>query len=118
MKRTVMTILIAFILVGLMVSSLGCGSEPSETEAMENQIVAVERGDLTVEINAVGNLALSRSEDLAFDLFYQEGTVEEVLVEEGDTVEEGQVLAKLDTEEWEDELSALEDQVTVKERMS
>jgi len=36
------------------------------------------------------------------------GTVQEVLVEEGDSVEEGQVLAKLDTSEWETELTALE----------
>ncbi|MBU2536166.1 MAG: HlyD family efflux transporter periplasmic adaptor subunit [Chloroflexi bacterium] len=116
MKRTVMTVLTAFILVGLTVSSLGCSSEPSEEDMAETQIVSVQRGDLAVEITAVGNLALSRSEDLAFDLFYQEGTVEEVLVEEGDIVTEGQVLARLDTEEWEDELSALEDQVIAKER--
>jgi len=111
-----MTILISFFLVGITFSSLGCGSEPGETEAMENQIITVERGDLTVEITAVGNLALSRTEDLAIDLFYQEGTVKEVLVEEGDTVTEGQGLVKLDMEEWEDELSILEDQVTAKER--
>jgi len=79
-------------------------------------VVTVQRGDLTIDIIAAGNLALSRTEDLAIDLFYQEGTVEEVLVEEGDTVEEGQVLASLDKEEWEDNLSGLEDQVTAKER--
>jgi len=108
--------LITLILGSLAALSLGCGSEPSEAEGMETQVVAVQRGNLTIDITAVGNLALSRTEDLAFDLFYQEGTVEEVLVEEGDTIEEGQVLAKLDTEEWEDELSTLEDQVTAEER--
>ena len=108
--------LIILILAGLMVSTFGCGSESSEVEEMETQVVTVQRGDLTVDITAAGNLALSRTEDLAIDLFYEEGTVEEVLVEEGDTVKEGQVLAKLDTEEWEDELSTLEDQVTAKER--
>jgi HlyD family secretion protein len=35
-------------------------------------------------------------------------TVEEVLVEEGESVEEGQLLAKLDTSEWDDVLTALE----------
>ena len=109
-------ILITLILFGLVVPTLSCGSESDEAELSETQIVMVRRGDLTIDITAVGNLALSRTEDLALDLFYEEGTVEEVLVEEGDTVEEGQVLAKLDTEEWEDELSTLEDQVTVKER--
>ena len=108
--------LIILILAGLMVPTFGCGSESSEVEGMEYQVAEVQRGDLIIDITAAGNLALSRTEDLAIDLFYEEGTVEEVLVEEGDTVKEGQVLAKLDTEEWEDELSTLEDQVTAKER--
>jgi len=109
-------VLITIIIGGLLAPLLSCGTKSGEAELSETQIVTVQRGDLTVDITAVGNLALSRTEDLAFDLFYQEGTVEEVLVEEGDTVEEGQVLAKLDTKEWEDELSTLEDQVTAKER--
>jgi HlyD family secretion protein len=116
MKRTVITILIAFIIVGLIINSLGCSSEADEAEAAEPQIISVQRGDLAIEITAVGNLALSRSEDLAFDLFYQEGTVEEVLVEEGDIVAEGQDLASLDTEEWEDELKELRDELTAAER--
>ncbi len=109
-------ILTTFILGGVLaVPVLGCTSE-SESVVPENQVVTVQRGDLTIDIAAAGNLALSRTEDLAFDLFYQEGTVEEVLVEEGDTVEEGQVLVKLDTEEWEEQLSVLEDKVTDAER--
>ena len=51
------------------------------------------------------NLALSLMEDMAFEIA---GTVEEVLVEEGDSVEEGQVLARLDTSEWDKELTNLE----------
>jgi multidrug resistance efflux pump len=35
------------------------------------------------------------------------GTVEEILVGEGDSVEKGQLLAKLDTSEWERELLGL-----------
>jgi len=114
--RILKIMLITFVLGGLLaVPVLGCTSEP-EPAVSENQVVAVQRGDLTIDITAAGNLALSHTEDLAFDLFYQEGTVEEVLVEEGDTVEEGQVLVKLDTEEWEEQLSALEDKVTDAER--
>jgi len=116
MKKILQIIIVTFILAVLAVPLSGCDSESSEADTTENQIVTVQRGDLTVDITAAGNLALSRTEDLAIDLFYPEGTVEDVLVEEGDTVEEGQVLVKLDTEEWEDELSTLEDQVTAKER--
>ncbi len=116
MKRILTIMLTAFILAGITVPLTGCGSEPDEAGTAETQVVTVERGDITIDITAAGNLALSRTEDLAIDLFYQEGTIEEVMVEEGDTVAEGQALVRLDTEEWEDELSALEDQVTAKER--
>ena len=116
MNRIVKIILIILIVGGFTVTWLGCSSEPDNAELSENQVVTVPRGDLAVEITAAGNLALSTTEELTFDLFYQEGTVEEVLVEEGDTVEEGQVLASLDKEEWDEELSALEDDVTAEER--
>ncbi|MFC2056879.1 efflux RND transporter periplasmic adaptor subunit [Chloroflexota bacterium] len=116
MKRIVNLMLTGLLLGGLFVPLLGCGSDSVEDEAAQNQTITVQRGDLTIDITAVGNLALSRTEDLAFDLFYPEGTVEEVLVEEGDTVEEGQALAKVDTLEWADELSTLEDDVITAER--
>jgi multidrug efflux pump subunit AcrA (membrane-fusion protein) len=117
MKRSIAVILISLlVLIGLAAPLTGCGSEPDEAEAAETQTATVQRGDLAVEIAAAGNLALSTTEDLAFDLFYPEGTVEEVLVEEGDVVTEGQVLASLDTEEWEDELEVLQDKLTAAER--
>ena len=108
--------LIGLVLGSVSVQSLSCVPESDSTPLTENQVVTVQRGNLVIDITAVGNLALSLKEDLAFDIFYEEATVEEVLVEEGDTVEEGQMLAKLDTSEWEDELTALEDQVTTTER--
>jgi len=116
MNKQAKIALTAFTLVGLLVPLFGCASESDSATVPQDQVVTVQRGNLTIDITAAGNLALSRAEDLAFDLFYQEGTVAEVLVEEGDTVEEGQVLARLDTSEWDDELSALEDKVTATER--
>jgi len=80
-------------------------STPDSASVPENQIATVQRGDLTIDIAAAGNLALSLKEELAFEM---SGTVEEILVEEGDSVEEGQLLAKLDTSEWDKELRALE----------
>ncbi|OGO44514.1 MAG: hypothetical protein A2Z05_00975 [Chloroflexi bacterium RBG_16_60_22] len=94
----------------------GCGAGEDEAAASQGQPAEVTRGDLTLEITAAGNLALSHTEDLPIDLFYAKGTVENVLVEAGDTVTEGQVLATLDTEEWADELGNLEDAVTARER--
>jgi len=108
--------LITLILGGLAVPVSGCGSESEEAELLESQVVTVQRGDLTIDIPAAGNLVLSLKEDLAFDIFYPEATVEEVLVEESESVEEGQVLARLDTSEWDDNLEVLEDKLTDAER--
>ncbi len=111
--KTLKIILTTFILGGLLaVPVLGCTSE-SESAVPENQVVTVQRGDLTIDIAAAGNLALSLQEDIAFEM---SGAVEEILVEEGDSVKEGQVLATLDTSEWESELRTLERQVITKER--
>lgn len=87
-------VLIALISGGITVTLISFGSESDSESVSKNQIVTVQRGNLTIDITAVGNLALSLKEDLAFEI---SGYVEEVLVEEGDTVEEGQVLASLDT---------------------
>jgi len=105
--------LVALILVGLAVSQFGCKSASDEAEALEDQVVIVQRGDLTIDITAVGNLLFSNEEELAFEV---SGTVGEVLVEIGDSVEEEQMLVKLDISEWEEQLDALEHNVTIAER--
>ncbi|MFB0559428.1 MAG: efflux RND transporter periplasmic adaptor subunit [Dehalococcoidales bacterium] len=103
-------LLIILMLVSASALSLSCFPESDSESAPEQQLVTVQRGDLTVDITASGNLALSRTEDLAFDIpgRVEEITVEEILVEEGDSVEEGQLLAKLDTSEWDEVLINLE----------
>ncbi len=68
--RILKMILIIFIVGVLAVSSLSCASE-SDLAMSENQIVTVHRGNLTIDTTAVGNLALSRTDDLAFDIFYE-----------------------------------------------
>jgi RND family efflux transporter MFP subunit len=112
-KKIIGIILVIVILCSVSILLVRFTSTPDSTSVTENQVATVQRGDLTVDITAAGNLALSVIEDLAFEI---SGTVEEVLVEEGESVEEGQLLAKLDTSEWEDELRALELGVTAKER--
>ncbi len=120
--KVIRLLLAVTVLGAVTVGLLGC-SEPTEEVNAENQIVPVTRGDITLDITAAGNLALSHMEDLAVDLFYGQsgttgtkGTIGEVLVEEGDTVTEGQVMVTVDRDEWDDQLSALEDLVTTKER--
>ncbi len=106
MKRKLpKVVLVAVITGGLAVLLSSCTVNSEETSIAENQIAAVERGDITIDIASAGNLSFCREEELAFEMA---GTVEEVLVEMGDSVVEGQVLSKLDTSEWEDQLLAVE----------
>jgi len=84
----------------------------SATAVSENQIVTVQRGDLTIDITAASNLALSVREDLPFQTA---GFVKEVLVEEGDVVEKGQVLVSLDTTSLELEVEEMEAELGIAE---
>ena len=107
--RALKIVITILVLGSIGLAALSCnGGADSEANA-EIQIATVQRGDLTVDITASGNLALSVTEDLAFEIpgTIAEITVAEVLVEEGDSVEEGQLLARLDTSEWNDMLIGL-----------
>ena len=105
MKKRVSKIILILVLCGVGVLLLINAFKPDQALMSEYQTVTVQRGDLTIDITSSGNLELSHKEDLAFEMA---GTVEEILVAEGESVEEGQLLAKLDTSEWEKELTALE----------
>jgi multidrug efflux pump subunit AcrA (membrane-fusion protein) len=100
----------------LIIMITGCGSPEENTTTSESQEATVFRGDLTVDITAAGNLALSQTEDIVADLFYQQGTIAEVNVESGDSVTEGQVLVNIDSDEWQEELDVLEDTLAAAER--
>ena len=68
----------------------------SETELGENQLlIPVRLGDLVNEVSISGSLVYPNREALSFGAG---GVVAEVLVAEGDTVQEGQPLARLDDE--------------------
>lgn len=105
MKKRVSKIILAVVLCGVVAFLLISVFKPDSAPALQYQIATVQGGNLSMEITGSGNLALSSTEDLTFEMA---GTVQEVLVEEGDSVEEGQVIARLDTSEWENELTTLE----------
>ena len=105
MKKRSSKIILAVVLCGVAAFLLISVLKPDSAPALQYQIATVQGGNLTIEIAGSGNLALSSTEDITFEM---SGTVQEVLAEEGDSVEEGQVLAKLDTSEWENELTTLE----------
>jgi len=113
MRASSKVTLAILLLCGIGVVPLGCASEADSAANLEEQTVTVQRGDLVVEVTAAGNLELSHTEDLAFDI---SGTVGEVMVEEGDYAEKGQSVATLGTSDWEDEISTLERQLRSAER--
>ncbi len=111
--KALKVIVIILLLCGVSIVPLGCSSDSDPEGDINTMTMTVERGDILIEVTSVGNLELSHKEDLDFDI---SGTVEEVMVEEGDYVEKGQQLATLDTSDWEDRISDLEDQLTASER--
>ena len=64
-----------------------------ESLAENQEIVTVQYGDLVNQVSTNGSLVFPEKEALAFGT---EGKVEELLVEEGQRVEKGDLLAKLD----------------------
>ncbi|MFC2071084.1 efflux RND transporter periplasmic adaptor subunit [Chloroflexota bacterium] len=113
MKKTTRLLFAGLAMVALILPVTGCRSGENPALTQESEIATVQRGDMTIDITSVGNLALSQTEDLAFEMA---GTVEEVLVNEGDSVTEGQELVKLDTSEWSDLVKTRERALTTAQR--
>jgi HlyD family secretion protein len=82
-----LTLIITICLVGIVFT--GCASPQATTP----EIAVVTRGDLVISVPVSGNLEMPNKTDLSFGTT---GMVEEVLVEEGNSVVEGQKLARLD----------------------
>ena len=97
-------LLMLFVLVSILVSATGCSaSSPEEADATPTPIptaiiptkptYTVERGSVIEEMQFTARIAPVVQEDL---FFRTEGRVRNIYVEEGDEVEEGQVIADLE----------------------
>jgi len=106
----ILLIVISLCLVGAL--TLGCSSRQADTDEQQAQTVAVSIGDVTVDVTGIGNLLYSNMEDLTCNMA---GTIEEVHIEVGDFVEEGQLLVTINTEQWENQSEALNNAVTAAE---
>ncbi len=92
MKKMVTTAATAASIVILIVSGLSCVSQPAAKLA-QKQVVIVQRGNLSVITSVDGRLVMPQAFDLRFGA---PGNVRDVLVEEGDFVKAGTILARLD----------------------
>lgn len=68
-------------------------NRPAEGLAADQQLVPVRRGDLVSQVSLNGSLVFPQKQALSFGV---QGVVQELLVEEGQQVEQGQELARLD----------------------
>ncbi|MFA5079568.1 MAG: HlyD family secretion protein [Dehalococcoidia bacterium] len=89
MKRR-MTALLLLVTILLPVAVAGCGSSQTTTSS---QPIEVKRGDLSVIVTSDGTLTAPDQFNLAFNTT---GTVQTILVNEGEKVREGALLATLD----------------------
>jgi HlyD family secretion protein len=76
-----------------MICACGNGDSESTSESEETQTVEVQRGNLTTTVSAFGNVSMPHRANLSFGVG---GTVEELNMDFGDVVKEGDVLAKLE----------------------
>ena len=91
---------------------VGCAAK-NGTSAAKTQTATVQRGNIVVSTTSAGNLAFTRSQDVAFDMA---GTVQDVNVSVGDEVTEGEVLATLDTTAYDNQIQSLQEAVTTAQR--
>jgi RND family efflux transporter MFP subunit len=109
-KRRTLIIVICVVVIGVVlgiVLTRGRGSEATLNT------VNITRGDIVKTVLVDGGLEMPNKVYLSFGVT---GTVEEVLVEEGDNVTEGQVLARLDAPSLESSVEMAELQVEIAEK--
>jgi RND family efflux transporter MFP subunit len=90
-KKLTLIITICLVSIGIVlaIELIGCAGP----EATQPDIAVVTRGDIVRTVLVDGNLEMPHKADLSFGAT---GTVTEVLVDKGDSVVEGQILARLD----------------------
>jgi RND family efflux transporter MFP subunit len=106
-KKIALIITICVVVVGIVLAIVltrGAGSEATPTT------VAVTRGDIVKTVLVDGNLEMPNKAYLSFGVT---GTVKEVLVNEGNNVTKGQVLARLDAQSLESSVEMAELQVKI-----
>jgi HlyD family secretion protein len=98
MKRKTLYVILGVIIVAVAVSAVVWRSRQVEQPEETARSAIVERGTMLVAISASGSIEPKARVNLAFE---SPGRVAEVTVEVGDSVEAGDVLARLDTRQLE-----------------
>jgi multidrug efflux pump subunit AcrA (membrane-fusion protein) len=92
MRKLIKTSLIVLLACLSVLSAISC-SAAKPAAAARTRTVTVKRGDLAINVSVDGNLNMPNEYDLRFGA---PGQVENITVQDGDTVKAGQILATLD----------------------
>ena len=106
-KRLALIVTVCVVVIGIVLAVLFLGRTP---EAADAQTVAVTRGDIVITAPVRGNLGMP---DKAYLSFGVAGTVTEVSVDKGHSIEKGQILARLDAPSLELNVEMAELQVEI-----
>jgi HlyD family secretion protein len=107
-RRALRPALVAALVVGALAGGLYLYRHQAAKPA-QFATTPVRRGDLAVVVTVTGNLAPVNQVDVGCEL---SGTVEQLYVDENDTVRKGQVLAVLDTSKLRDQIAVGEAAIT------
>jgi macrolide-specific efflux system membrane fusion protein len=105
-----------FVLCGIGVLLTGCAGRANATAPVQTQMAPVQRGSITILVTGTGNLALGKKQSLSFNQTglvsnTEAAKISEVNVVEGQVVEQGQVLIKADSKDWENRINILKHQL-------
>jgi HlyD family secretion protein len=104
--------LAALALIAIVVAGVSC--KGSDAASATTSIVAtVQKGTISNTVTGTGNLALSNTQDLAFEMA---GTVQDIMVNAGQTVTKGQQLVTLDTTDWDNQIKTLQQALQTAQR--
>ena len=112
MKKVVVTVVVLILGIGLIFGGYMAFARGRTAEEQDLRKVVVERGDVVVTVSATGAIAPRSQLNLSFETM---GKVAEVLVEEGQTVKAGQLLARLDAEQLEFALRTAENNLLIQQ---
>ena len=100
MRRAVLIVVILLVVGGVGYATYWLGNRPPASQKLET--VTVQRGEIMVTVSATGSVAPAREVTLTFK---SGGRLARVLVAEGQAVQEGDSLARLETADLEQQLA-------------
>jgi len=110
MRRTVIIVVILLVVGGVGYATYWLGNRPPASQNLET--VTVQRGSIMATVSATGSVAPARELTLTFK---SGGKVARVLAAEGQAVQEGDSLARLEMADLEQQLAQAQASLTISE---